>query len=41
MQALLQRDVAASRRIDPQQWERRPVSDRLMEAFARIFERWL
>lgn len=41
MQALLQRDVAASRRIDPRQWERRPVSDRLMEAFARIFERWL
>lgn len=41
MQALFREDVAASRRIDPRQWERRPISDRLMEAFSRLFERWL
>lgn len=41
MQALFRRDVAASRRIDPQEWDSRPMSDRFMEAFSRLFERWL
>jgi len=36
--ALFQRDVAASRRIDEQQWLRRSIGQRLLERFGRMVE---
>lgn len=41
MEALFQRDVAASVRVDAAAWGDRPVGDRFMEFFSRLFERWL
>jgi len=41
MERLFQSDVADSVRIDPQAWQDRPASDRFMETFSRLFERWL
>lgn len=41
MEALFQRDVAASVRISPEAWRARGVDDRFMEFFSRLFERWL
>jgi len=41
MEALFQRDVAASVRISPGAWQARGVDDRFMEFFSRMFERWL
>lgn len=36
--ALFQRDIASSRRIDDQQWQRRSLGQRLMERVGRLFE---
>ncbi|OZI32786.1 cardiolipin synthase B [Bordetella genomosp. 1] len=41
MEALFREDVAASVRIDGEAWRDRPVDDRFMEFFGRMFERWL
>lgn len=41
MEALFKKDVAASVRIDEAEWRDRPVDDRFMETFSRVFERWL
>jgi cardiolipin synthase len=41
MEALFQKDLAASTRIDPAQWKERGFSERFMEDVSRIFERWL
>ncbi|WP_422010598.1 phospholipase D-like domain-containing protein [Roseateles sp.] len=38
MQALFARDVAASQRIDPAQWDRRGLGQRMLEGFARLVE---
>jgi cardiolipin synthase len=41
MEAQFQRDVADSVRITPESWKDRDMSDRYMEFFSRMFERWL
>ncbi len=41
MEALFQRDVAASVRVDAAAWRDRPVGDRFMAFFSRLFEHWL
>ena len=41
MESLFQRDVEDSVRIDPETWSGRPLADRFMEVFSRLFERWL
>jgi len=38
LDALFQRDLASSRRIDAQQWQRRSLGQRLMERVGRLFE---
>ncbi|MDP2242072.1 MAG: cardiolipin synthase [Burkholderiales bacterium] len=41
MQAMFETDLAASNPITLEQWEQRPISDRLKEIAARIWEYWL
>jgi cardiolipin synthase A/B len=41
MEAVFRKDLAASKRITPEEWERRPLKFRLMETAARIWEYWL
>lgn len=41
MQAMFETDLAASNLITLEQWERRPISVRLKEIAARIWEYWL
>ena len=41
MNALFERDRAASRQITPAAWERRGPGSRLMEGVGRLLERWL
>jgi len=41
MRESFERDVAASRPITLETWQQRPLSDRLKEAFARLWEYWL
>ncbi|MFQ6712298.1 phospholipase D-like domain-containing protein, partial [Bordetella pertussis] len=41
MEALFERDRAAAVPIDPRNWADRGADDRFMEAFSRLFERWL
>lgn len=41
MEALFEKDLAAARRIDPEEWERRGAWQRLMEAVGRMAERLL
>jgi cardiolipin synthase len=38
---MFDKDLAASDAITLEQWERRPLSPRLKEWFARIWEYWL
>ena len=35
------RDLADSRAITLEEWQHRPLSDRLKEAFSRLWEYWL
>ena len=41
MRASFERDLAASKPITPDLWRERPVSARVKESFARIWEYWL
>ncbi len=41
MRAVFETDLAASNPITLEQWERRPLSDRLKETAARVWEYWL
>jgi hypothetical protein len=41
MRESFERDVAASRPITLESWQQRPLSDRLKEAFGRLWEYWL
>ena len=41
MQAMFETDLAASKPITLEQWERRSISERLKELAARIWEYWL
>jgi cardiolipin synthase len=41
MQETFRRDLANSKRVTPEEWSRRPLSDRIMEQAARIWEYWL
>lgn len=41
MEALFDEDLATARRIDPEEWERRGLGQRLMEAIGRMAERLL
>ena len=41
MQAMFDRDLAISRRIDPQEWSRRSIDLRVRELLARLWERLL
>jgi cardiolipin synthase len=41
VQAMFEKDLAASDAITLEQWQRRPLSVRLMETFARAWEYWL
>ncbi|WP_157264631.1 phospholipase D-like domain-containing protein [Azohydromonas aeria] len=41
MRAVFERDLASSRRIDPAEWARRPLSARLKEQAARLWAWWL
>jgi cardiolipin synthase len=41
MRASFDRDLAASKEITLEEWERRPIGTRLKEWFGRIWEYWL
>jgi cardiolipin synthase len=41
MRAAFERDLAASNQITLEAWERRPMTTRLKESFARLWEYWL
>lgn len=41
MEALFERDLEASRRIDPEAWKARPAGDRLKERCASLVSYWL
>ncbi len=41
VQAMFDRDLAASETITLEQWQRRPLDSRLKEWFARVWEYWL
>jgi cardiolipin synthase A/B len=41
MQAMFDKDLAASTLITPEAWRQRPLSDRLKETAARVWEYWL
>lgn len=41
MLAIFETDLAHSHRVTPELWEQRPLSDRIKESFARIWEYWL
>ncbi|MBU4499754.1 MAG: cardiolipin synthase B, partial [Gammaproteobacteria bacterium] len=41
VQAMFDKDLAASRTITLEQWQRRPLDLRLKEWFARVWEYWL
>jgi cardiolipin synthase len=41
VQAMFEKDLAASERITLEQWRRRPIEWRMKEAFARAWEYWL
>lgn len=41
VQAMYEKDLAASDAITLEQWQRRPLSVRLKETFARAWEYWL
>jgi cardiolipin synthase len=40
MERMFQQDLASSRAITLQEWRDRPISQRLLEGAARLFERW-
>jgi cardiolipin synthase len=40
MARMFARDVAASRRVSPQTWSKRPLVQRAKESLARLFEAW-
>ncbi len=41
MQAMFDKDLAESTLITPEDWQQRPLSDRLKETAARVWEYWL
>jgi cardiolipin synthase len=41
MEALFQKDLAASRRVTLKTWETRPLIHRVKETMGRIMEYWL
>ena len=41
VQAMFEKDLAASDRITLQEWKRRPIGPRVKEVFARAWEYWL
>ena len=41
MQAMFEQDLAASKVITLEQWKQRPISDRVKEITARLWEYWL
>jgi cardiolipin synthase len=41
MEAMFQRDIAESVRIEPEAWRKRPFSVRMKEWAARVWEYWL
>ncbi len=41
MDASFRKDLGASRRINLEEWERRPLKFRLLETGARMWEYWL
>lgn len=41
MQRMFNKDLSLSTRITLEQWWQRPVSDRLKESAARVWEYWL
>lgn len=41
VQAMFDKDLAASDAITLEQWQRRPLNLRVTELFARIWEHWL
>jgi cardiolipin synthase len=41
MEALFQKDLAASRRVTLKEWETRPFIHRVKETMGRIVEYWL
>jgi cardiolipin synthase len=41
LEAMFQRDLAACNQIDPDVWEYRPLSDRILQKFCYLFRRWL
>jgi hypothetical protein len=41
MEALFQKDLAASHRVTLEEWESRPVIHRVRETMGRIMEYWL
>ena len=41
LQAMFDQDLEQSDRVSLEQWERRPVDQRLKEVFARVWEYWL
>ena len=41
VQAMFDKDLAASNRIQLEAWQQRPIDQRLMEQFARAWEYWL
>jgi len=41
MESMFERDIKRSVRIEPEAWERRPMSVRMKEWAARVWEYWL
>jgi cardiolipin synthase len=41
MQAMFEKDLENSERIELDKWQSRPLLDRIKESFARIWEYWL
>ena len=41
MEDSFRRDLASSKRVTPDEWERRPLASRVKEAAARVWEYWL
>ena len=41
MEAMFERDLAASKQITKEEWRRRPIGDRVKEAAARLWAYWL
>jgi cardiolipin synthase len=41
MQDVFRRDLGSSKRVTPEDWDRRPLGSRIKEAAARVWEYWL